>query len=219
MSAHKDNSEATPKARRPGRPRGSNPTATSREQLLDIALDLFARQGIARTSLNAIAKAAGVTPAMLHYYFNSREQLLDAMIEERFLPLRSAIGAIFSAHPDDPVTALRKMVEKLAELAVQHPWFAPLWMQEVTGEMPVLRAHLQARFGGEKYQETLETIARWQREGKLNRGLAPELLFTTLLSLVLVPFSRMRNDERLLTLSPETVVRHALAVIGSGIGA
>jgi len=129
MSAHKDNSEPRPQARRPGRPRGSKPTATSREQLLDIALDLFSRQGIARTSLNAIAKEAGVTPAMLHYYFNSREQLLDAMIEERFLPLRSAIGALFSAHPDDPVTALTLMVKKLADLAVEHRWFAPLWMQ------------------------------------------------------------------------------------------
>ncbi len=217
MSAHKDNSR--PQARRPGRPRGSKPTATSREQLLDIALDLFSRQGIARTSLNAIAKEAGVTPAMLHYYFNSREQLLDAMIEERFLPLRSAIGALFSAHPDDPVTALTLMVKKLADLAVEHRWFAPLWMQEVIGEMPVLRTHLQARFGDEKYQATLETIARWQQEGKLNRDLAPELLFTTLLSLVLVPFSRMRNDERLHTLSPDSIVRHALAVIGSGIGA
>ena len=219
MSAHKDNSDPTPAARRPGRPRGSKPTATSREQLLDIALNLFARQGIARTSLNAIAKEAGVTPAMLHYYFNSREQLLDAMIEERFLPLRSAIGATFSTHPDDPVAALTLMVKQLAALAVEHDWFAPLWMQEVIGEMPVLRSHLQARFGDEKYQTTLDTLARWQQEGKLNRNLEPALLFTTLLSLVLVPFSRMRNDERLNALSPESIVRHALAVIGGGIGA
>jgi len=215
MPAQKDNSEP----RRPGRPRGGKRVTASREQLLDIALNLFSRQGIANTSLNAIAREAGVTPAMLHYYFNSREQLLDAMIEERFLPLRSAIGALFSAHPDDPVTALTLMVKKLADLAVKHRWFAPLWMQEVIGEMPVLRTHLQARFGDEKYQATLETIARWQQEGKLNRDLAPELLFTTLLSLVLVPFSRMRNDERLHTLSPDSIVRHALAVIGSGIGA
>lgn len=219
MSAHKDNSEPAPQSRRPGRPRGSKPNATSREQLLDIALDLFSRQGIARTSLNAIAKEAGVTPAMLHYYFNSREQLLDAMIEERFLPLRSAIASTFNAHPEDPVAALTLMVEALADLAVQHQWFAPLWMQEVIGEMPVLRAHLQARFGDEKYRETLATLVRWQQEGKLNRDLAPELLFTTLLSLVLVPFSRMRNDERLKTLSPAQIVRHALAVIGHGIGA
>ncbi len=214
MPAQKDNSEP----RRPGRPRGGKRVTASREQLLDIALDLFSRQGIARTPLNAIAKEAGVTPAMLHYYFNSREQLLDAMVEERFLPLRSKIGTIFAENPDSPVKALTQMVQVLAELAGQYHWFAPLWMQEVIGEMPVLRTHLQARFGDDKYQATLATIKRWQQEGKLNRALAPELLFTTLLSLVLVPFSRMRNDERLQALSPESVVRHALAVIGSGIG-
>lgn len=86
------------------------------------------------------------------------------------------------------------------------------------GEMPVLRTHLQARFGDEKYQTTLATIKGWQQEGKLNNELAPELLFTTLLSLVLVPFSRMRNDERLNALSPDRIVRHALAVIGNGMG-
>ncbi|MBT1617302.1 TetR/AcrR family transcriptional regulator, partial [Klebsiella pneumoniae] len=91
-------------------------------------------------------------------------------------------------------------------------------MQEVIGEMPVLRTHLQARFGDEKYHTTLATIKGWQQEGKLNPALAPELLSTTLLSLVLVPFSRMRNDERLSALSPEIVVRHVLAVIGTGIG-
>jgi AcrR family transcriptional regulator len=214
MSAQKDNSEP----RRPGRPRGGKRVTASREQLLDIALNLFSRQGIANTSLNAIAKEAGVTPAMLHYYFNSREQLLDAMVEERFLPLRSKIGTIFANNRDSPVIALTQMVKVLAELAEEYRWFAPLWMQEVIGEMPVLRTHLQARFGDEKYQATLATIKGWQQEGKLNNELAPELLFTTLLSLVLVPFSRMRNDERLNALSPDRIVRHALAVIGNGMG-
>ena len=71
MSAQKDN-EAP---RRPGRPRGQKSGSANREQLMDIALALFARHGIARISLNAIAKEAGVTPAMLHYYFSSREAL------------------------------------------------------------------------------------------------------------------------------------------------
>ena len=43
--------------------------------LVAAGLALFARHGIARISLNAIAKEAGVTPAMLHYYFSSREAL------------------------------------------------------------------------------------------------------------------------------------------------
>ena len=218
MPAQKEHSESAPQGRRPGRPRGAKPTATSRERLLDIALDLFSRQGIAHTSLNAIAKEAGVTPAMLHYYFNSREQLLDAMIEERFLPLRSAIGAIFDTHPDDPVKALTQMVETLAELAGQYHWFAPLWMQEMIGEMPVLRQHMHARFGDDKYHRMLETIGRWQQEGKLNPALSPELLFTSLISLVLVPYSRIRTDPRLKTMSRQTIVSHALAMIQQGIG-
>jgi transcriptional regulator, TetR family len=96
MSAQKDN-EAP---RRPGRPRGQKSGSANREQLMDIALALFARYGIARISLNAIAKEAGVTPAMLHYYFSSREALVEKLVEERFMPLRSEIGQIFVAHGD-----------------------------------------------------------------------------------------------------------------------
>lgn len=204
--------------RKPGRPRGSKPNADNREQLIGIALRLFSQQGIARTSLNAIAREAGVTPAMLHYYFNSREQLLDVMIEERFLPLRAEITRVFGEYPDNPVKALSEMVKTLASIAAQHEWFAPLWMQEVIGEMPVLRQHLHARFGEEKYHATLAMVKRWQEEGKVNPNLTAELLFTTLLSLVLVPFSRMRNDERLMMLTPEVIVSNALAVLLQGIG-
>lgn len=214
MPAQKDHL----KPRKPGRPRGSKPNAENRERLIDIALRLFSQQGIARTSLNAIAREAGVTPAMLHYYFNSREQLLDVMIEERFLPLREQITGVFGEYPDDPVMALSEMVKTLAIVAAQHEWFAPLWMQEVIGEMPVLRQHLHARFGEEKYHATLARVKSWQESGKVNPHLTAELLFTTLLSLVLVPFSRMRNDQRLAMLTPEIIVSNALALLRQGIG-
>jgi AcrR family transcriptional regulator len=210
--------EKSEKPRRPGRPRGKTAGADNREQLMDLALALFARQGIARVSLNAIAKEAGVTPAMLHYYFNSREALIDQILEERFMPLRNRISTAFTEHPDDPVTALTIMVRILAELAEQNAWFAPLWMQEMIGEIPVLRQHMHARIGEEKQHKLLSTVVRWQESGKLNRELSPELLITTLISLVLVPFSRLRTDERLKSVSPDVIVRHALAMMGQGIG-
>lgn len=217
MPAQKDK-EHSEKPRRPGRPRGKKAGADNREQLMDIALMLFARQGIARVSLNAIAKEAGVTPAMLHYYFTSREALVEQLLEERFMPLRNRISLVFSEHPGDPVTSLTLMVKVLAELAEQNTWFAPLWMQEMIGEMPILRQHMQPRFGDDKHQQMLTTLKGWQESGKLNAELSPELLITTLISLVLVPFSRLRTDERMKNLSPDTIVRHALAVMGQGIG-
>jgi transcriptional regulator, TetR family len=185
---------------------------------MDIALTLFSQQGIARVSLNAIAKEASVTPAMLHYYFTSREALVDQILEERFMPLRNRIAMVFAEHPDDPLTSLTLMLKVLSELAEQNAWFAPLWMQEMIGEMPILRQHMQARFGTEKHHKMLETIARWQKAGKLNPDLSPELLITTLISLVLVPFSRLRTDERLKNITPDTIVRHALTMMGQGIG-
>ncbi|WEF28218.1 TetR/AcrR family transcriptional regulator [Klebsiella aerogenes] len=214
MSAQKANE--TP--RRPGRPRGKKPGTANREQLIDIALALFARHGIARVSLNAIAKEAGVTPAMLHYYFNSREALVENLLEERFMPLRNDISRIFVDHPQDPVTALTMMIETLAAMAEKNAWFAPLWMQEIIGEMPMLRQHMDARFGEARFHIMLETVRRWQQEGKINPALSPELLFTTLISLVLVPFSRTRNDARLQAVTPQIIVSHALALMSSGIG-
>jgi AcrR family transcriptional regulator len=214
MSAQKANE--TP--RRPGRPRGKKPGTANREQLIDIALALFARHGIARVSLNAIAKEAGVTPAMLHYYFNSREALVENLLEERFMPLRNDISRIFVDHPQDPVTALTMMIETLAAMAEKNAWFAPLWMQEIIGEMPMLRQHMDARFGEERFHIMLETVRRWQQEGKINPALSPELLFTTLISLVLVPFSRTRSDARLQAVTPRIIVSHALALMSGGIG-
>ncbi|WZB75538.1 TetR/AcrR family transcriptional regulator [Achromobacter insuavis] len=58
-----------------------------RDQLLDIATDLFATQGVAATRLAHIAERAGFTSAMLHYYFKSRDQLLDAVVLERVVPV------------------------------------------------------------------------------------------------------------------------------------
>ncbi len=85
------------------------------------------------------------------------------------------------------------MVETLGHMAEKNAWFAPLWMQEIIGEMPILRQHMDARFGEERFQVMLEAVRRWQQEGKINPALAPELLFTTVISLVLVPFSRIHS--------------------------
>ncbi len=159
-----------------------------------------------------------MTPAMLNYYFTSREALIENLLEERFMPLRNDISRIFVDHPQDPVTALTMMVETLADMAEQNAWFAPLWMQEIIGEMPMLRQHMDARFGEERFQVMLETVRRWQQEGKINPALAPELLFTTVISLVLVPFSRIHSDPRLQAVTRQTIVSHALALMGHGVG-
>lgn len=64
--------------RRPGRPTGSS---DSRQRILASARELFARNGIDKTSIRAVAAAAGVDSALVHHYFGTKQQLFVAAIE------------------------------------------------------------------------------------------------------------------------------------------
>ncbi|BBZ76301.1 TetR family transcriptional regulator [Mycolicibacterium anyangense] len=64
--------------RRPGRPAGN--TSDTRERILTNARELFARNGIDKTSIRTIAAAAGVDSALVHHYFGTKQQLFAAAI-------------------------------------------------------------------------------------------------------------------------------------------
>jgi AcrR family transcriptional regulator len=207
--------------RPPGRPAGSHQGPEQRARLLDAALALFARQGILDTTLGAIAKEAGFTPAMVHYYFKSRDQLLDVLIEERFLPLRAAIGAPFEANPDNPVEAITQFARRLVEVADENPWFPPLWVREVISEGGWLRQRMHERFGHTHHQASVQRIAQWQKEGRVNAALEPSLVFLSLLGLTILPLatSKMwRNDPARRSLTADDIARHAVALLVQGVG-
>jgi AcrR family transcriptional regulator len=203
--------------RRPGRPTGAH-GAEAREQMLDVALAMFARQGIVETTLGAIAREAGVTPAMVHYYFKTRDQLLDVLIDERFLPLRTELGEVFTRPGAEPADALRAFAEALVATVDKHPWFAALWVREVISEGGLLRQRIAERFGDAQKMATIERIRTWQQEGKLNPELEPSLVFMSLFGLTVLPLatSKWREDERKVT--SEQIARHAVALLTHGVG-
>jgi AcrR family transcriptional regulator len=208
-------------ARRPGRPTGSARGPDQRARLLDTALMLFARQGILDTTLGAIAREAGVTPAMVHYYFRTRDQLLDVLIDERFLPLRAAMGVPFQANPDDPVAAITQLARRLVDVAIEHPWFPPLWVREVISEGGLLKLRMHERFGDAHQKTSLECIAKWQNEGRLNADLEPSLVFLSLLGLTILPLATSkvwRNDPVRRQISAQDIARHAVALLVNGVG-
>ncbi|MFW2388904.1 MAG: TetR/AcrR family transcriptional regulator [Polyangiales bacterium] len=78
-----------------GRPRDANPEQT-RATILDAAEDEFAEHGFHGTRMVAIAKRAGVTHGLLHYYFDSKERLYEETVGRLFarhLRLFEKLGA------------------------------------------------------------------------------------------------------------------------------
>ncbi|MEZ0362236.1 TetR/AcrR family transcriptional regulator [Mycobacterium sp. pUA109] len=75
-----------------------------RAQLIDAALVVFARKGVDGTSVKDIAQAAAVTPGLLYHYFDSKEDLVAAVLEERgFLP---QLRALLSERADQPASVV-----------------------------------------------------------------------------------------------------------------
>jgi len=55
----------------------------TRQQILDASLRLFSERGFARTTVRDIARQAGLTDAAIYYHFDSKRELLEALVEER----------------------------------------------------------------------------------------------------------------------------------------
>ncbi|MEO8973289.1 MAG: TetR family transcriptional regulator [Ktedonobacteraceae bacterium] len=54
-----------------------------KEQILDAAMRVFAQKGFTRATNKDIAREAGITPGLIYYYFESKEAVLNAIIEQR----------------------------------------------------------------------------------------------------------------------------------------
>lgn len=66
-------------------------------------MELFVYQGYANTGLAEIAKAAGVLPGSLYYFFPSKEDLLHATLEERKRQLQPEVLTPIFERIDDPI--------------------------------------------------------------------------------------------------------------------
>jgi AcrR family transcriptional regulator len=62
--------------------------------MLEEAVKLFAERGPGNTSVRDVAGAAGVSLAMVHHYFGSKDELYDACIEATYEELASMKGEL-----------------------------------------------------------------------------------------------------------------------------
>ena len=167
------------RGRTPGRPVGEG--ADLRARLLDATVACFACHGIAGSSLRQIATGAGVTPALLHYYFGAREALLEAVIEERLMPAMQGLRGPLLQAGDDPRALVRGFVRTVLATALAHPWLPQLWVREVLHEGGGLRQLMQQRIGPMLPQALAARFAAMQAQGRLNPRLDPRLLVVSLI--------------------------------------
>jgi TetR/AcrR family transcriptional regulator len=208
------------RSRQPGRPRlTSEPDLRARA--LDAALDLFSTRGIAATSLRDIARATGVTPALLHYYFGSKPQLVETLIAERLMPVVGQMREAMQQAAGESAALVAGFVGAAFNLIERYPWFPPLWAREVLCEGGALRELVMQRVAPLVPQQLEQQFRAAQKRGGLNPDLDPRLLVVSLIGLTLFTAASApiwRGMFRADDIDIEALRLHTLALLDRGIG-
>jgi TetR/AcrR family transcriptional repressor of nem operon len=90
-----------------------DPTVGKRARLVDAASQLFYQQGVEKTALADIALAAGVPQGNVYYYFKTKDELVEAVIEVVAQDLQKQF-ALLSKHRS-PKGRLKALVRSLTD--------------------------------------------------------------------------------------------------------
>jgi AcrR family transcriptional regulator len=137
-----------------------------RQRILAVAQRLLARSGSRGTTLGQIAQEAGVSPAGLLHHFESKEQLLHAVLDAR-----DADDLANADLSGDILEQLEKVTERFRRAPDLIGMFTVLLMENLDPEAP-----LHARFL-RRYRDGVtivaEGIRRGQRAGRYRTDVDP----------------------------------------------
>jgi TetR/AcrR family acrAB operon transcriptional repressor len=192
----------------------------TRNRILDTAVEVFSRQGVAQTSLNDIAKEAGVTRGAIYWHFANKVAMFDAMIERLICPLLINSAEREAHLVADPLgfiqAATNEFLEKMQIDGSFRSVFEIFWHKcEYVGEMATLRdSHLDE---GQNHIEVIQrAFSLAQEKGQINRALTPHQATIGLIALI---DGLLFNWTRMPEMFPlASYALHILDVWFSGLG-
>ncbi len=112
-----------------------------RSQIVRAAAAVLGRQGYAETSLKDVAREAGVAPGLLHYYFESKEELLLEVVTVTERQMVANWKAVVEA-VEDPLERIVTGLDHAEARCAEQPEFFRLLLDLYTVSLssPALRA-------------------------------------------------------------------------------
>ncbi|MBD9527102.1 MULTISPECIES: TetR family transcriptional regulator C-terminal domain-containing protein [Paracoccus] len=184
------------------------------DSIRDAAVVEFARNGLSGTSTQAIAQAAGITKAQLHYYITSKEDLYQQVLGD-IVTRWKEIFFLSTSAPDDPRIVIADYVRRKIRHALHHPEVARFFAREIARGAPEMARHWGPL--RQSVDEATAIIQGWIDTGRI-RPLDP-LLFQMNLWAVTQHYAEYETQVRMLmdrpapTLLDETrIVEEATAL-------
>ena len=107
--------------------------ALTRNALLEAGAQVFAREGLAGTSIGTLAETAGIARTTVYEYFPNKDSVLAALIDERLPPI---VVQVVQDLPDaGPTDRLAEILRRAFEFVAIYPVEATLLFR-VSRELP-----------------------------------------------------------------------------------
>jgi AcrR family transcriptional regulator len=155
------------------------PPGQRREQLIDAALSMILERGYGGVSIEAIARAAGVTRPVVYDHFPNLPLLLHALVkrEERYSleQLDQVVPPVPGADgKTDPAEILSDAVRRFLDAVMERPATWRLILLPLEGTPSLVREHVEINRA--RIVERIEVFVRWAIErGQLPADLDVEL--------------------------------------------
>ncbi len=144
-----------------------NPEHKTREQILEAALREFHQNGFKGARTSRIAEAAGISRTMLHYYFNTKEALFEAVLNKTFGAVMPHLYRMV-AEEKDLFELLDNLVDTVADMLEENPGL-PSFIVNVLNENPGLILGLAA-FQDENTPGLIDAVLEKARAQRLVRA-------------------------------------------------
>jgi AcrR family transcriptional regulator len=168
-----------------------------RDRLLDAASALFARRGYAAVPIREIARSAGVTSAMVHYYFGDKRALYHEMLERALGRVLERVRRVVAERTGGEA-GLVGLLEVVQGALAADPWIPPLVLREVLSEEGRFRERFVEIYASQLARIVPGLIESEIRAGRFRADLDPRLAFLSFVALMAFPFVARPVIERAL---------------------
>lgn len=142
-----------------------------RERILDAAVKVFAKHGYQEARVADVAKGAGVADGTIYLYFDSKEDLLVKLFEDRVERLLTHLRAELPKEAS-AVIRLRRVIELQLGILEEERELAHVLTVILRQSTKLMKEHAAPKFG-EYLDAIAEVVASGQRSGELRADVSP----------------------------------------------
>jgi AcrR family transcriptional regulator len=154
----------------------SRDNADRHDQILIVAAGLFARKGVAATTVREIADEVGILSGSLYHHFESKEAMVDEILAPYLKDLRARYAAVLSAKAD-PRTRLMDLVVASLQVVEAHPHATEIYQSDVNYLSQFDRFAYLKRAARDVRRTWLEIIGTGVEAGVFRRDLDPNIVY------------------------------------------